>query len=62
MKTSKFPPLPTPEIIPGIMELIRANKDRISLETFNMTYDEKMDYFARGRRRNPIWPEDAMAV
>jgi hypothetical protein len=58
MKTSNRPPLPEPVIIPGIMELIRANKDRISLETFDMTYEEKMEYFKRGRIENPIFPAD----
>jgi hypothetical protein len=58
MKTSNIPPLPEPVIIPGIMELIRENKDRISLETFDMTYEEKMEYFRRGRIENPIFPSD----
>jgi hypothetical protein len=58
MKTSNIPPLPEPVIIPGIMELIRANKDRISLETFGMTYEETMEYFRRGRIENPIFPAD----
>jgi hypothetical protein len=51
--------LPQPVIIPGIMELIRNNKDRISLETYDMTYEEKMKYYARGRQETPIWSEDA---
>ncbi|MDR0565585.1 MAG: hypothetical protein LBG47_00885 [Prevotellaceae bacterium] len=58
MKPSNTPPLPKPVVIPGIMELIRANKDRISLETFDMTYEEKMEYFRRGRIENPIFPAD----
>jgi hypothetical protein len=40
------------------MELIRANKDRISLETFDMTYEETKEYFRRGRIENPIFPAD----
>jgi hypothetical protein len=39
--------LPEPIIVPGIMELIRENKERISLETWGMTYEEKMAYFER---------------
>jgi hypothetical protein len=58
MRPSNIPPLPEPVIIPGIMELIRANKDRISLEIFDMTYEEKMEYFRRGRIENPIFPAD----
>jgi hypothetical protein len=58
MATSNIPPLPKSVIIPGIMELIRKNKDRISLETFDMTYEETMEYFRRGRIENPIFPAD----
>jgi hypothetical protein len=58
MKTNDTATLPKPVIIPGIMELIRKNKDRISLETFDMTYEEKMEYFRRGRIENPIFPAD----
>jgi hypothetical protein len=49
---------PKPVIVPGIMELIRKNKDRISLETFDMTYEETRQYFERGRVENPIFPRD----
>jgi hypothetical protein len=58
MEPTNLPPLPKPVIIPGIMELIRKNKDRISLETFDMSYEEKMEYFRRGRMNNPIFPRD----
>ncbi|MDR2286154.1 MAG: hypothetical protein LBE04_01570 [Prevotellaceae bacterium] len=58
MKTSNHSRLPKPVLIPGIMELIRANKDRISLETFDMTYEETKEYFRRGRIENPIFPAD----
>jgi hypothetical protein len=58
METINARPLPKSVIIPGIMELIRKNKDAISLETFGMTYEEKKAYFKRGRIENPIWPED----
>jgi hypothetical protein len=46
-------PLPEPVIIPGIMELIRANKDRFNLETFDMTFEEMKEYFRRGRIETP---------
>jgi hypothetical protein len=58
MAANNIPSLPKPVIIPGIMELIRENKDRISLETFDMTYEEKKEYFRRGRIENPIFPAD----
>jgi hypothetical protein len=58
MNPSNTPKLPEPVIIPGIMKLIRKNKDRISLETFDMTCEEKMEYFKRGRIENPIFPAD----
>jgi hypothetical protein len=58
MKPSSIPTLPKPVIIPGIMELIRKNKDQISLEIFDMTFEEKKEYFRRGRIENPIFPAD----
>jgi hypothetical protein len=58
MMTNNTFTLPKPVIVPGIMELIRKNKDQISLETFDMTYEEKMEYFKRGRIENPIFPAD----
>jgi hypothetical protein len=33
-----------PQIIPGIMDKIRAIKEKISLETFNMNFQELSDY------------------
>jgi hypothetical protein len=53
METTKIPTLPPPVIIPGIMELIRKNKDRISLETIDMTFEETIAYFERARKGNP---------
>ncbi len=32
------------QIIPGIMDKIRAIKEKISLETFNMSYEEFNKY------------------
>jgi hypothetical protein len=58
METNNTFTLPKPVIVPGIMELIRKNKDRISLEIFDMTYEEKMEYFKQGRIENPIFPAD----
>ncbi len=33
-----------PQIIPGIMDKIRAIKEKISLETFNMNFQELSEY------------------
>ena len=43
MKTSK---LPEPVIISGIMQTLRAIKDRISLDIMDMTYEEEREYLA----------------
>ncbi|MDR0581432.1 MAG: hypothetical protein LBG31_00545 [Prevotellaceae bacterium] len=55
--TAKNPASKLPEqvIIPGIMEFLRANSERISLETYGKSYEEVTDYFERMRR-------DAQAV
>ncbi|MDR0581434.1 MAG: hypothetical protein LBG31_00555 [Prevotellaceae bacterium] len=49
--TTKNPASKLPEqvIIPGIMEFIRAEKERISLETYDMTTEEVMEYFKNSR-------------
>jgi hypothetical protein len=58
MDATKKTALPEPVIVPGIMELIRKNKERISLETWGMSYEEVNAYFERGRIENPIFPSD----
>jgi hypothetical protein len=58
METTNLPPLPEPVIIPGIMELIFKNKERISLETYDLSPEEVVAYFQRARMENPIFPED----